>query len=162
MSELTVMNQQHPSTMSASSAIFNVQALGQLTAFAELMASSTVTVPAHFVGKPSDCMAVVMQAMQWGMNPYAVAQKTYLVNGVLGYEAQLVNAVVTSSTAIHGRFHYKYEGDWSRCTKSREVVEKKPALAEIMKLQSAFVIGVTKMSRGCQFKLAQSFAAKLK
>ncbi|HDL6893889.1 TPA: recombinase RecT [Yersinia enterocolitica] len=125
MSDLTVMNQQHPSTMAASSAIFNVQALSQLTAFAELMSGSTVTVPAHFVGKPADCMAVVMQAMQWGMNPYAVAQKTYLVNGVLGYEAQLVNAVVTSSTAIHGRFHYKYEGDWSRCTKSREVVEKK-------------------------------------
>ncbi|SPX63869.1 Uncharacterised protein [Leclercia adecarboxylata] len=37
-------------------------------------------------------MAIIMQAMQWGMNPYAVAQKTHLVNGVLGYEAQLVNA----------------------------------------------------------------------
>ena len=38
-----------------------------------------------------------MQAMQWGMNPHAVAQKTHLVNGVLGYEAQLVNAVIASS-----------------------------------------------------------------
>ncbi|CFQ87761.1 MULTISPECIES: RecT family recombinase [Yersinia] len=128
MSDLTVMNQQHPSTMSASSAIFNVQALAQLTAFANLMADSTITVPAHFVGKPADCMAVVMQAMQWGgMNPYAVAQKTYLVNGVLGYEAQLVNAVITSSTAIRGRFHYEYGGDWSKCTKSKDSTVKKPA-----------------------------------
>lgn len=53
-------------------------------------------------------MAIVMQAMQWGMNPYAVAQKTHTVNGVLGYEAQLVNAVIASSSAIHGRFHYRY------------------------------------------------------
>ena len=72
-----------------------MQALGQLTAFANLMADSQVTVPWHTsrVNQPI-AMAIVMQAMQWGMNPYAVAQKTHLVNGVLGYEAQLVNAVI--------------------------------------------------------------------
>lgn len=106
--------QQAPNTISASNAVFNVQALGQLTAFAELMAKSAVTVPKHLTGKPADCMAIVMQAMQWGMNPYAVAQKTHLVNGVLGYEAQLVNAVISSSSAIVGRFHYKYGGDWEK------------------------------------------------
>lgn len=91
-----------------------MQALGQLTAFADLMAQSAVTVPKHLAGKPADCMAIVMQAMQWGMNPYAVAQKTHLVNGVLGYEAQLVNAVISSSSAIQGRFHYEYGGDWEK------------------------------------------------
>lgn len=104
--ELIEVNNQ-PSTMTASNAVFNPQALGQLTSFANLMADSVVSVPAHFVGKPADCMAVVMQAMQWGMNPYAVAQKTHIVNGTLGYEAQLVNAVVTSSNAVRGRFHYE-------------------------------------------------------
>jgi hypothetical protein len=78
------------------------------------MAKSAVTVPKHLAGKPADCMAIVMQAMQWGMNPYAVAQKTHLVNGVLGYEAQLVNAVISSSSAIVGRFHYEYGGDWEK------------------------------------------------
>jgi hypothetical protein len=105
--------EQAPNTISASNAIFNVQALGQLNRFAELMAQAAVTVPEHR-GKPADCMAIVMQAMQWGMNPYAVAQKTHLVNGVLGYEAQLVNAVISSSSAIVGRFHYEYGGDWER------------------------------------------------
>lgn len=105
---------QTPNTISASNAVFNVQALGQLSSFAELMAQSAVTVPKHLMGKPADCMAIVMQAMQWGMNPYAVAQKTHLVNGVLGYEAQLVNAVISSSSAIVGRFHYEYGGDWER------------------------------------------------
>jgi hypothetical protein len=41
-----------------------------------------------------------MQAAQWGMNPFAVAQKTHVVNGTLGYEAQLVNAVVSSSNLL--------------------------------------------------------------
>ena len=122
-----VPEDQHPApaTISASSAIFNVPMLNQLTAFANLMADSRVSVPDHLAGKPADCMAIVMQAMQWGMNPYAVAQKTHLVGGKLGYEAQLVNAVISSSDAVTGRFHYKYGGDWSRCTGTKEITVKK-------------------------------------
>ena len=78
---------------------------------ANIMATAKVTVPAHLAGKSGDCMAVVMQAAQWGMNPFAVAQKTHVVNGTLGYEAQLVNAVVQSSGSITGRFHYEYQGE---------------------------------------------------
>lgn len=127
MSQLSTEMNTQPSTMAASNAVFNPQALTQLTSFANLMADSSISVPAHFAGKPADCMAVVMQAMQWGMNPYAVAQKTHLINGVLGYEAQLVNAVISSSNAIVGRFHYEYDGDWSKCTRTREETVKKPA-----------------------------------
>ncbi len=78
---------------------------------AELMAAGRATVPKHLQGNASDCMAVIMQAMQWGMNPFVVAQKTHIVNGALGYEAQLVNAVLQSSGAIKGRFRYEYRGD---------------------------------------------------
>lgn len=122
---IVMAEQQAPNTISASNSIFNIQALGQLQAFAGLMAQSAVTVPAHLAGKPADCMAIVMQAMQWGMNPYAVAQKTHLINGVLGYEAQLVNAVIASSNAIQGRFHYRYGGEWERCTTTKEVTREK-------------------------------------
>ena len=51
---IVTAEQQAPNTISASNAIFNVQALGQLTAFANLMAESQVTVPAHLAGKPVD------------------------------------------------------------------------------------------------------------
>lgn len=78
---------------------------------AELMAAGRATVPKHLQGNPADCMAIIMQAMQWNMNPFVVAQKTHLVNGQLGYEAQLVNAVVQASGAIKGRFHYEYTGE---------------------------------------------------
>lgn len=107
------------------SMVFNGQMLDQLTIFANLMADSTITIPTHLARRPADCMAIIMQAMQWGMNPYAVAQKTYVVNGVLGYEAQLVNAVITSSDTIKGRFHYEYGGDWSKCTRTQEITEPK-------------------------------------
>jgi len=78
---------------------------------ANMMATAKTTVPKHFQGSQGDCMAVVMQASQWKMNPFAVAQKTHLVNGTLGYEAQLVNAVITTSGAITGTFKYEYKGE---------------------------------------------------
>jgi hypothetical protein len=78
---------------------------------AEMMAGSKVTVPKHLQGSAGDCAAIVIQATNWGMNPFAVAQKTHLVNGVLGYEAQLVNAVIQSSNAIKGNFSYEYQGE---------------------------------------------------
>ncbi|WP_343463519.1 RecT family recombinase [Pantoea sp.] len=95
-------------------AIFSPTGLQKLQAFAEVMAQGKATVPQHLAGKPADCLAIALQAAQWGMNPYAVAHKTHLVNGTLGYEAQLVNAVITSSTAVQGRFKYEYGGDWDK------------------------------------------------
>ncbi len=60
-----------------------------------------------------------------GYESYAVAQKHTLVNGVLGYEAQLVNAVIASSSAIHGRFHYRYGVTGSAAPASQEITRDK-------------------------------------
>lgn len=86
--------------------------MNNIIEFAKFMASAGPMLPKHLQGQPADCMAITLQAMQWGMSPFAVAQKTHLVNGTLGYESQLVNAVVSSSRAVEGRFHYQYGGDW--------------------------------------------------
>jgi len=96
----------------ANELVLNPQAMQSIQTFAEAMAGGAVTVPKHLQGKPADCLAVTMQAVQWGMNPFSVAQKTHLVSGNLGYEAQLVNAVIMNSGAIEGRFHYQYGGGW--------------------------------------------------
>lgn len=91
--------------------VTNDENMRRVTELATTMANAKMTVPKHLQGNVGDCTAVVLQAMTWGMNPFAVAQKTHLVNGTLGYEAQLFNAVIQESGAIHGRFHYDYRGD---------------------------------------------------
>lgn len=101
---------QDASTASAA-IMMNPGHMQALMNFADVMAKSALTVPQHLQGKPADCMAIAMQAAQWGMNPFAVAQKTHIVSGRLGYEAQLVNAVVQASGAIRGSFHYEYRGE---------------------------------------------------
>lgn len=97
--------------VSTNALIFQGDKMERIMQLAETMATGRVTVPKHLQNSMGDCLAVTMQAMQWGMNPFAVGQKTHLVNGVLGYEAQLVNAVVQASGAIVGRFHYEYKGE---------------------------------------------------
>lgn len=81
---------------------------------AAVMADGKATVPVHLQGKPADCFAICLQASQWQMNPFAVAQKTHLVSGTLGYEAQLVNAVISSMAPIKGRLNYCWDGDWDK------------------------------------------------
>jgi len=103
---------QAPNATHTANMLMNPQIMGQIQAFAEVMATGRSTVPKHLQDNMGDCMAVTMQAAQWGMNPFAVAQKTHVVSGTLGYEAQLVNAVISSSRAIKGRFKYEYGGDW--------------------------------------------------
>jgi hypothetical protein len=79
---------------------------------AGLMSKATVMLPKHFHGKPADCLAIVLQAARWGMDPYIVAGKTHVVSGSLGYEAQLVSAVLSSSNAISSHIKYEYGGEW--------------------------------------------------
>lgn len=98
---------------SAPSLILNSNAFNQMHKLAELMASGKSTVPAH-LHNTGDCMAIIMQSMQWRMNPWAVAQKTHLVNGILGYEAQLVAAVINTSGLIKSRFTFNFFGPWEK------------------------------------------------
>lgn len=105
--------EQHALALSGASStglVLNNDTMEKAFRMAELMASGKSTVPRHLQGSPADCMAVTLQALQWNMSPFAVAQKTHIVNGTLGYEAQLVNAVLQSTGAIVGEFEYEYQG----------------------------------------------------
>lgn len=125
MSNDIAITSQPGATVGTAAAIFSPEGMDRLVRFATLMADSKATVPAHLAGKPADCLAVTMQAAQWGMNPFAVAQKTHVVNGTLGYEAQLVSAVVSSSNLLATRLNYKWDGDWSKVSGK---TDKSPSL----------------------------------
>ncbi|ENY6782852.1 RecT family recombinase [Providencia rettgeri] len=120
MSEVALSNQPQTSVMNNMSLLFNPEAMNCVIRIADLMASGTATVPKHLQGKPADCLAIVMQASRWGMDPFTVGQKTHLINGTLGYEAQLVNSVITSSKVVDSRFHYEYGGDWEKIVGVKE------------------------------------------
>jgi len=101
--------QYSPQQITLDDALFN-----KCHRLAEIMASSKCTVPKHLQDSIGDCFAIVGQSLRWGMDPYAVAQKTHLVNGTLGYEAQLVIAVINNRAPITDRISFEYFGDWSK------------------------------------------------
>lgn len=112
-------------TTSASALMLSGDSMDKMMRMADMMASGRSTIPHHLQKSQGDCMAVVMQAVQWGMNPFAVAQKTHLVNGTLGYEAQLVAAVINSSGAVADRFHFEWFGDWTKIVGKFKQVESR-------------------------------------
>lgn len=97
--------------------------MAQVMEFAKMIAISGVAVPKHLRGNPGACLGVTIQAIEWRMSPYAVANKSYSVNDRLAYEAQLIHAVVLSRAPIKGRpkIEYRNEGDKRRCKVSVEL-----------------------------------------
>lgn len=91
--------------------------MNQAMEFAKMMAISSVAVPKHLRANPGACLAVVIQAIEWKLSPYAVANKSYSVNDRLAYESQLIQAVILQRAPIIGRFkvEYKGEGDGRIC-----------------------------------------------
>lgn len=108
------------------SLLLNPTTFQQLDTFATMMANGVATVPKHLQKNKADCMAVTIQAMQWRKNPFAVAQKTHLVNGTLGYESQLIISIVNTSGAIVGSLEFEWFGEWDRIIgKFKEVTSRK-------------------------------------
>ena len=99
--------------------------MDRMIRMAEIMALGKTTIPMHLRGNVGDCMAITMQAMQWGMNPFSVAQKTHLVNGTLGYEGQLVAAVVNNSPLMADRLKMEWFGDWEKIIGKFKQVESR-------------------------------------
>ena len=88
---------------------------------AKMLATAGVMVPPHLRQQPGTCLAVIMQALEWGLPVMAVANKSYVVNnkGVerVAYESQLIHALVEKRAPLKGRLRHQIigEGDERRC-----------------------------------------------
>lgn len=85
--------------------------MGQVMEFSKLMSVSRQAVPKHLRGEPGACLAISLQALNWRMDPFAVANKSYMVNDRIAYEAQLIHAVIEQRAPIKGRIKGKVEGE---------------------------------------------------
>ena len=90
--------------------------MGELMAFAKMMAISGPCIRAAFRNSPGACLGLSLQAFRWGMDPFAVSNKAYIVKNKAGeeqisYEAQLIQAVVNERAPMQGRLRSRYEGE---------------------------------------------------
>lgn len=106
-----------------STVLLDPAAYKQMMAVADFMSKGVATIPEHLRGKPSDCLAIVMQSMVWGLLPHVVAQKTFVTpGGIIGYEAQLVHAVTMKSGVLEGAPEFTFKGDWAKLRGKAEFV----------------------------------------
>lgn len=83
----------------------------EVMAFAKMMASSDKAVRPEFRENPGACLAVIDDAIRFGMSPYALARKAYFVNNQLAYEAQAIAAIIIARAPIQDMPEYTYEGE---------------------------------------------------
>lgn len=101
--------------VSANGAAFVPTTMAEAMEIGKMMSLSNF-VPKHMRGQAGDCLAVVLQSMRWGMDPFAVANKTYFVQDRMAYEAQLVNAVLNARAPLDGRLHVEWDGEGNLLT----------------------------------------------
>ncbi len=102
----------------ASVAMFDAEMFSQMQRVAAAIGGSSL-VPKHLVGRNAqetvgNCLRVVNQAYRWGLDPYAVADESYVVHGKLGYQGKLVAAVVNTRVNLKCRpqpFYNSEAGD---------------------------------------------------
>jgi hypothetical protein len=116
MNELSIQNQKQLPAVGG----FAFHSMQEIESFAILMSKASIAIPKHLRDNPGACMAIAIQASEWQMSPFSVANKSYSVNDRLAYEAQLVNAVILRRAPIVGRFTVDYSGSGAtrRCTVS--------------------------------------------
>lgn len=88
-----------------------LESLAQVMDVAKLMSQAATAVPEHCRGNAGICFALCLQALEWKMSPFAVANKSYVVNDRLNYESQLVHAVIEARAPLRERLRVRYEGE---------------------------------------------------
>lgn len=78
--------------------------------FSKLMATGGQAIPPFLRGNPGACLAITMQANEWEMSPFQVANKAYVTNDRIGYESQLIHAVIEARSPLKERLRRRYIG----------------------------------------------------
>jgi hypothetical protein len=84
---------------------------GEVMEFAKMMAASGSAVPKHLRGQPGACLGILDDSIRLGINPYALARKSYFVNDLLAYEAQVFMAIVNALAPLKTRPDIRFEGE---------------------------------------------------
>jgi hypothetical protein len=95
--------------------------MSEMMEFAKLMSTSGAAVPKYMRANPGACLAICTRALRWKMDPFFVAEKSYMVNNKgeerVAFESQLIHAVIEARAPIKSRLRHEIvgAGDERRC-----------------------------------------------
>jgi hypothetical protein len=88
-----------------------------LQEFAKTMATCKASIPAWLRGSIGDCLAITNRAQRWGLDPFFVAEQSYMMTNTktgettVGYQSQLIHAIVESLAPLKGRLRHEIKGE---------------------------------------------------
>jgi len=82
----------------------------QVQRIAQIFSQSEL-VPEQYRGKPANCIIAVQLAIRMGVDPFMLMQKSYIVKGRPGIEAQLKIAVCNQRGPFTGPIQWRFEGE---------------------------------------------------
>lgn len=83
---------------------------------ARFMSQAVGFLPKHLINSPAACFAVLTRSITWKLDPYAVAQSTFVVPGSdkVGYEGKLIAAILENSGKLDGPVRHTHFGPWEK------------------------------------------------
>lgn len=125
--------------MKIGSAGINFTNAAEVMAFANMMSQADTAVRKQFRNNPGACLAIIDDSIRFGMSPFFLARKAYVVSGEIAYEAQAVAAIIIARAPIKDRPDYEYSGtgDAMKCKVTVETItgkritQESPAIKDI-------------------------------
>ena len=100
------------SALSIAGSIISFRNLTDVMDFARAMATSGKLIPQWMRGQAGSCLGITFQSIHWKMDPFQVAQKSYEVSDRVGFESQLIHAVIESRAPLQHRLDCSYVGEY--------------------------------------------------
>lgn len=123
---------------------FKVTSLAGIYRLGEMYSRSHM-VPDAFRGKPADCAIGVQLAMRWGIDPFMLFQKMYVVHGKPAIESQLAIALANAAGVFTTRIAYRMEGDEGtddrRCVAYATMADTSQVVEETVSVEIAKKMG---------------------
>lgn len=98
---------------------------GHVQNIAKIMARAEGITPRHLIGRENACFSVIINSLDWGLNPFMVAGATYETRGgKIGYMAVLVHAIMQASGQLDEPLEKRFIGDWTPILGKYEIRER--------------------------------------
>ena len=94
-----------------------IQTVAELAKVADTLARGGVAVPSHCRNQAGVCFALCLKAREWGFPIMSVLDQSYVVGDRIGYQSQIIHAVVEKNAPIKNRLRFEIlgAGDERRC-----------------------------------------------
>ena len=93
----------------------NIANMAQAFEIAKAMAISGPCVPRYLRGNPGSCLYIIMRADRWGIDPFALAEKSYAVTNKgeerIAFESSVFRTVVEALALGRDGLQHRFEGE---------------------------------------------------